>query len=278
MATGDADELLRALILRDEPAVADGPDWDRVVRLRDWTSRNLVAASPSAELGTVRPRLYVSSAAEAFTWMFRREGGVWCGGAAHVFAQVCRLFGHEAWTYDHGLPGVMTHVVTLVRVRDGGRCLIAVLDPYFNTAWTDAAGRPIDVFDLLDAVGRGGGAVVRRGPPPRRPYLLDAADDRAACISHLGPDDRPVARPSATRELFDTCFDLEAFDRAFGPAVRGELQSRGHPPDPARLLLSPLGVGKRPGDSRRSADELLARLRERAARPPAAIDPPSASQ
>jgi len=61
-----------------------------------------------------------------------KEIGVLCGGVATYLAKIYNLFGYESSTFNYGIPGVSTHVVTVVLVQENNVDKLIFQDATFN--------------------------------------------------------------------------------------------------------------------------------------------------
>jgi len=123
---------LRALVLADEPGLAAsaerGDDAAVCARLRHWLAARLAWSTRDLllPLAALPPALGVR---DVVAECARGEGGVWSWGAAVTLAMLYRAFGYAATVYQHGVPELYRHMVTLVRLPDGR---ILVEDAFFD--------------------------------------------------------------------------------------------------------------------------------------------------
>jgi hypothetical protein len=77
------------------------------------------------------------------------QGGVWCGGAANMCAQMLNASGRvdKAWYYADGIPQ-LKHAMTLAMI-DG---VLYHFDPSFNGEFLDAQDRTMPFLDVLRAI------------------------------------------------------------------------------------------------------------------------------
>lgn len=173
---------LKGLIARERPQLASTPPGSlaRLTLLRNWAYENVDWSSPNANFDDDRSnRFYEMDAPELFSAFRSDRGGVMCGGTAYAFMRLCRLYGYDALTLDFGVPGLWTHVVTLVRLRLGGRDVWSVQDPTFDLMYVRRGGAPFDYLALLQALveGRGDEVLVGKGPGGAREFIV-AREDR----------------------------------------------------------------------------------------------------
>ncbi|HZU35612.1 MAG TPA: hypothetical protein VFA18_06885, partial [Gemmataceae bacterium] len=176
---------LRQRVSRDCPAIDDPAldDWSRVCLLRQWAWQHIPWCSRSLLLDQ-KPAisLYCRDAPGVFAYLLSDSGGVWCGGAAYALAKLYELYGYPAWTYDYGLPEVMTHVTTVVRIQLRGQRMLVVQDPTFNLTYTAPNGMPLDLATLLKQLRsrQAASVVFQAGDPGQRREFLVAPGDCAA--------------------------------------------------------------------------------------------------
>lgn len=241
--TGEA--LLKTLIAGSYPEVgrADVDDWTRVNLLRqwavetiDWSTRSALLDAPSAN------RYYSRDAVWIFDGFLADRGGVWCGGAAYALAKLYELYGYEATTYDHGIAGSETHVVTLVRITHDGGKLWIVQDPSFDLTYTDTTGKPLDVRRLIDSLQAQSIEQIRvlHGQAKPRDLLLhpDDAALRPRCLAYV-LDAAPVQVLPGGVKKYRARLTL---DSVIGDQIRSALKVHGMPADPVFLLALPQGT------------------------------------
>ncbi len=144
---------LHADVLAEHPEAAEGAD--------DWTIVTALRAYATAHVDYVlnvdSPR-YVDQSGEAvedrFTTFEADRGGVVCGGTSDAFAQLAQAWGYASWNLGLGdySDGGLHHMQTLVEIEVDGVPVLTLHDPSTNLSYTDAAGAPIDYFDLLTAL------------------------------------------------------------------------------------------------------------------------------
>lgn len=240
--------LLTELVVKElslrEPGLTE---WEVVNRLRDWSHANTTVATENALLDKdTRFGFFNRSAGEIFAAFFQDRGGVWCGGSAYALMELYRLFGFQASSLDYGRSGVMTHVVTLVKIRHGGTEKTVVQDPTFNLGYVAEDGTPFDYLDLLKVLVRhqhhrvhivmgnrgGGNALVH----PR---------DAAFPFDHVIDADTPPAVLANGVKKYRSRLSLERFERQFGEPIRRFLRNEGHPGHMLYLHLYPLAGSDR---------------------------------
>lgn len=155
-----ARELLKYIILSDCPELkrTELSEFSLVSLLREWSAAHTPwTRQPELLLdgdrGTVdgdESSFYQRDVSEIYAAFLKQAGAVWCGGSAHALCSLYRLYGFDASTLNIGFgDSPVSHVVTLVSVRDEGRAVISIQDAYFNQVLVDGQGRPLDYFDLI---------------------------------------------------------------------------------------------------------------------------------
>ena len=121
--------------------------------LRSWLAARLVWSTRDLllPLAAVPPPLSVG---DVVSRCALHDGGVWAYGAAVTLAMLYRAWGYPATVYQHGIPDLYWHMMTLVRVPDGR---ILLEDPFFDAAPTlGGAAVPWSVARALARAGHAG--------------------------------------------------------------------------------------------------------------------------
>jgi hypothetical protein len=241
--------LLMARIARDLPRLGEATlgDTARLTLLRQWAYENTDWSTPGANLDDDRANgFYEMDAPQLYGAFSSDRGGVLCGGTAYAFMRLCRLFGYDALTLDFGLERVSTHVVTLVRLRRGGRDVWSVQDPTYDAAYVHRSGEPFDYLDLLRALcARQDDRVkVERGQGRPREFLVAPADAESmlpglvADGSVEGLGDR---LPGGTLK-YRRRYSIDTFRDIDGSATAAGLRREGHPARALYLFLHPIRI------------------------------------
>lgn len=144
---------LQADVLAEHPEAAAGAD--------DWTIVNALRAYATEHVDyviNIDSPYYVDqngqTVEDRFTTFEANSGGVVCGGTADAFTTLARAWGYRAWNLGIGdlSSGGFTHMQTLVEIEVDGLPVLTLHDPSANLTYTDAAGEPLDYFDLLAAL------------------------------------------------------------------------------------------------------------------------------
>jgi len=239
--------LLRAWIAQEYPRMAEPglTDWERVGMLRAFTHRNMDWASPGALLEADRSfHIQTASAPELFALFRTNRGGVKCGGAAVTLRKLYELYGYQAVTLDTGFPGTRaTHVVVVVKIKNGDNTILSVQDPTFNRSYTLEGNRPADVIEIMDALINGEQPVLQ---PTKEDVAVidvivapqDAQDTRV--MGELGLDSTDASRPLPDgRLLFRQARPPRLFLDSHASRV---LIEHGLPPRLEQLLTRPLHI------------------------------------
>lgn len=105
------------------------------------------------------------------------NGGVYCGGAAQLFAKTLGLFGIDAFTIDFGdQKSGLTHVSVIVPVFNPSGWSFYLVDPTFNSTITHRR-EIIDLFRALDIAkkGRAKELSMSEGDLSNRVWVVDRA-------------------------------------------------------------------------------------------------------
>ncbi|HXZ44536.1 MAG TPA: hypothetical protein VEH53_06875, partial [archaeon] len=236
--------LLRELITR-EMSLRDGglTDSEKVNRLREWVHANILVSTPSNLLDQDKSFDYYNrSAGEIFAAFFQDLGGVWCGGAAYALMEVYGLFGFKASMIDYGKPGVMTHVVTLVKIKYGGLEETVIQDPTLNVTYATRNGAPYDYLQLLTDLMQHQHERVRIlfGMDGTGGVLVAPGDERFPLDYLVESGVQPIRVLQNGARKYKSRLSLERFERQFGERIRVFLRKEGHPGEMLYLLLYPL--------------------------------------
>ena len=140
--------------------------------------------------------------------------------------------GFRAWCYEFGLPGTITHSVTIVET-DG---VLQIHDAVFNLTY------PLGFHDVLDALRDGRPVAAKSESRDRKIYVMDPAFEAEAAVGWLEANaDRELAPIEGLRR-FEVLWNLEVFIATFPgiEAVYQGLEERGYPRDLRFLMLHPV--------------------------------------
>lgn len=102
------------------PQLSDATSSDLHVTsaVRDWVSQNMVVAASRETYGPERH--WEIPALDQIESMAKHEYGYYCGSFAQVLSEIYKQLGLEANTYNFGDPDSFSHVVTVVKLPQGG--------------------------------------------------------------------------------------------------------------------------------------------------------------
>lgn len=246
---------LRAELLADDPALAAlhaaGEHAAVCAHLRGWLARRLVWSTRDLllPLGALPPPL---SVIDVVAECARGEGGVWGYGAAVALAMLYRAFGYPATVYQHGVPDLYWHMMTLVRVPDGR---ILLEDAFFDAEpYLDGARVPWAEALAIARAGLAGRLEFVSGLTAPRAHVYSRASlATAAADGYLSPGEQAqlAAAMSGCRRVRGeprallaqtTTTSLEAFARVRGNAgALAEVRRRTGIAHPLGLLALPCG-------------------------------------
>ena len=157
------------------------------------------------------------------------------------------------WCYEFGLPGTITHSVTIVET-DGVR---QIHDAFFNLTY------PLDFYDVLDALRDGRPVAAKSESRDRKIYVMDPAFEAEAAVGWLEANaDRELAPIDGLRR-FEVLWNVETFIATF-PGIEAayrDLEERGYPRDLRFLMLHPVEMfdGEKSHDNPRTMPLLAGR-------------------
>jgi hypothetical protein len=125
------------------------------------------------------------------------KGAVFCGGAAVFFDKILKLFGYDSFTLDFGdTREELTHVTTILPVKEGGGWQYYIFDPSFNAVMVSTEGKLLSVFDLIRYAqsGRSDDVHVRSKPLMERRFFLPPALEGGCQIVRRKFDDYTVCQ------------------------------------------------------------------------------------
>ena len=245
---------LQAAILAEHPELA-GPadDWTVVTALRAYATAHVdyvvnVDSPYYVDLNGVP----VADRFEAFE---ANSGGVVCGGTADAYTELLRAWGYSAWNLGIGdlSDGGFTHMQTLVQIDVDGDAVLTLHDPSTNLSFVDAAGRPLDYFDLLAALASGDDSDVAALEDHSASDNLVAAAETADIDSYatgswtVVPDDYSVAA-LGDGWVVASPRTLARFEAVISPWYGPFLAGQGLPTDAVWLELSPYAIYGEGGD------------------------------
>lgn len=134
------------------PMLRETHNLEAVMRLRDWLTSRLCYSG----LELVIPHAG-KDADTLMKTLLRYEGGLWCAGAAELFAMLLREIRVPATTFIYGYQGIesLSHMTTIVCPIENASVLprFYLLDSYLGFHYADAgSGRMLDLSELLSRV------------------------------------------------------------------------------------------------------------------------------
>lgn len=252
----EAMALLKSHIRSDYPAIRSVAlsDWGKVKILREWTHEHVDWGSPSAALSPELDKtLFDSEAPAIFAIFFQDKGAVQCEETAHALMKLYQAYGYDAYTVGVGIPSVMTHAATLVRINYEGVGILVLEDATFDIEYVDSDGNPYDYFDLLRALKDKRDITIERGACVPNDYLFLSTEEIGDVNWRVAGD---IAVPAISADKRKCRFgqNFDNWWEIHGDAVSTALQGQGLPPDFVYLYLDLLYI--RGGDN---AGELLDR-------------------
>jgi predicted nucleic acid-binding Zn-ribbon protein len=142
--------------------------------------------------------------------------------------------GFCAWCYEFGLPGGITHAVTIV---DAGGVL-QIHDAFFNLTYT------LGFYELLGELRDGRPVAPKTEIRDRKIYVMDPAFEPEAAMRWLETNADRELTPIDGLRRFEVLWDVEAFIATCPgiDAVYQGLKEQGYPRDLRFLMLHPVAV------------------------------------
>jgi hypothetical protein len=221
--------LIQYIVAGNDKSFANLSDMEKLNYIRDWAIRNLPIAkslSPVFEL----------PAAQFLVKNLLRECGVWCGGSAHLLAELYRSFGFDAVSVDFGVAGTSAiHVMTAVKVPFNENFSIFLYDGYIGLEFIAADGNYADLLAMTKTLmtdRQDHGYTVRLAAiPGYKPHLA-------------APSDVVGANPPYYSMLSDGLLyaDITYFQNHIFEQMIEAIASAGYPGDIKSYLLLPVNV------------------------------------
>jgi hypothetical protein len=154
------------------------------------------------------------------------------GDAALALWRAAAKKGFQAWCYEFGLPGSLTHRVTIIEADGTPR----IHDAFFNLTY------PLGFPEVLDALCDGKPVAAKTEIRDRKIYVMDPAFERETTIRWLEANATRELTPSDGLRRFEVLWNVEAFVATFAgiETVYQELEERGYPRDIRFLMLHPV--------------------------------------
>lgn len=244
--------------------------------LRDYVYRTVVWSNDGLRLdhycdGDLR-RLTLEEIVGLFEAM---EIGVLCGATAVFLAKVYEQLGYHASWFDYGMPGVSTHVVTVVTVPTHCGPRPVIQDATFNATPALSGREDPSFFDVLECVaaGRADEIALNKGViQPRTVCFSDNPQGRAYLTEYTDAGillEKPVRITSGLSgaKLFCARGDLDfhtSYLRRNGKPILARLTKELHKPEDQcnvlELMLFPLQLPVFEDPGLRERTEELTRL------------------
>ena len=155
-ATCFSDRELRHRIVTEVPAVARlldaGRTVDAAVELTDWVAHGVDWGWDPRVVEQNSDTVFWQPATSGYAVWTSDRGGAMCGAFAIYHVKVLALFGIDAFSinFGHGDGSGLTHVSTVVPIRDPDGYRFHVVDPTFNASYVDpVSGAPLHLEEVL---------------------------------------------------------------------------------------------------------------------------------
>ncbi len=233
----------------EQPGITDART---IILLREWAFRRIVVVPLGEEASTLlllAPDAWRMQASEYFELFDGKHAGVYCGDTAWILMRIYQAFGFDSYTYNFGIAGAFTHVVTVVRLAGQ----LVVQDAFFDYDLRDEAGEFLELSSVLARLRRHQHRRVHRAeeePFPDRTVLMV---DETHANPPTGPDEAFV-----TARQLSECERTPAshwycrmsnhrwmrllYHSGFGTGTLARLEAGGWPPHLEYLMMYPLGV------------------------------------
>lgn len=234
-AQNDSLVLLKELLARDYPEIENEyiEDWGKVKLLRQWTHEHVDFGTSAAEFSKEEYRkFFTKDAPGLFATFFQDLGAVMCKGASYTLMKLYQAYEFQSYVLGVGIDGVMTHSVTLVRIKHSGRSILTIQDPTFNVTYVDGNGLPYDYFDFLRTLKNHNLVVVEKGHGAARGFIVCPEDNIKLLYG-----EEPIAQLPDGRLRFPWKNPLPQWTAFFGPRIAEAVAKDGHPPDVIYLFL-----------------------------------------
>ena len=236
--------LLREVIAREYPQIRNEKinDWGKIKLLRQWTHEHVWLGTESTQLGLGSSwrEFYSKDAPALFSMFFQYRGATMCKGYAYALMKLYQMYGFESYIFGFGNRQVMTHAVTLVRIKHKERIILAIQDATFDITYIDSNGIPFDFFDLLKTLkSHNHHMVMIEHGNAGAPYFIFDLKDKIEEFYGLviKPDDKPISELPNGRLIYKSKETIDTFNDRYGPSVGEMLEKEGHPSDMIYLFL-----------------------------------------
>jgi hypothetical protein len=233
--------LLKESISTEYPEIQNGQldDWEKVKLLRQWTHEHVDWGSQCAQMNQEQYRKFFDADAPTeFAMFLKDEGAVMCQGTAWALMRLYEAYGYEAYCLGVDIPGVMSHVMTLVRISHDGSSILTVQDATFDISYVDSDGEPYDYFDLLAVVKNRHDDLVRIEQGACKPgdFLFCTGEKiESKYWSISGNASVPALSEGRMKVRFGQTMD--DFWDTYGPAIVDFFAEEGYPPHWCYMFL-----------------------------------------
>lgn len=222
------------------------PSLEQVAKLRD-------IAAQEADWGTaatqLNDRVFTNDPAKLASIFHQDEGAVMCQGAAYYLHLLYLAAGFRSYLVGFGSDS-FSHAMVLVEIlRDDGSRALIVEDPTFNISYTDTAGVPLSIQDIMRAVSRGdlNGVLVAQGPRQQVDFLREPGDGDPLenSITYVSREVPPVVTSRGWLK-YRANMDIETCARLNAALIKRTCEKRGVSPSLLPLVFDrPLYVYRR---------------------------------
>ena len=155
-ATCFSDRELRHRIVADVPAVTRlldaGRTVDAAVELTDWVAHGVDWGWDACVVAKNSDIVFWQPATSGYGVWTNDRGGARCGAFAIYQIKVFDLFGIDAFSinFGYGAGSGLTHVSTIVPIKDPDEYRFYLVDPTFNASYVDrTSGAPLHLEEVL---------------------------------------------------------------------------------------------------------------------------------
>ncbi|MDP8207388.1 MAG: FkbM family methyltransferase [Candidatus Electryonea clarkiae] len=153
-----------------------------VTKLREYANQTIIWSNDGLNAKIYAGGDLSKLAVEQLQFLFdSREIGTLCGGASIFLKKLYELFGFRAATYNYGIPGASTHVVTLVALPSGIGIEVVLQDASFNQTIVLNSPQSRDIRNILPALANGSKSNIDRissADNHRELYFSDSNEGR----------------------------------------------------------------------------------------------------
>lgn len=248
---------IRREIVKRHPQLEDDSvsDFEKVCLLRDWAYGKYVWRGDPESEGFDYWWNQPVSLKEKFvdlTKTFSEFGGAGqCGGAAAYLVSLYDAFGYEAISLDYYITEYVSHVVTLVKIKNGKENKWICQDASLNRTYVDLDGNPIDVFTMTQMLYEGQTEGIQEQFGDTRTRYVVFSKPPAVSVTENSADIEPgtvdcyifpTHKYEEKNDRYGILVDMRqpgASEREFSAALEATLIPRGYPPKAIYLYIYP---------------------------------------